>query len=112
MGAVGLQALTRFLRFAFAAAALLAPISPFVLPQDPETESPQRPEITALEVVSLERATPGRVAEVVAPVGLPRAAVSAPTAAPRLGELDPDAHTGTEDQLRWSLGHGTTSSLH
>jgi hypothetical protein len=112
MGAVELRAFTRFLQFAFAAAALLAPISPFVLPQDPETESPQRPEITALEVTSLERATPGRVAEVATPAGLPRAAVSAPSAAPRFAELDPDARTGMEDQLRWSLGHGTTSSLH
>jgi hypothetical protein len=100
---------SKALGLALAVAALLSPVCAFAL-LDPHPERPAGLEITELEAPALAVATPSRAPGLAPALILPGASVSAPP--PGLEEFSPDARASTGDQLRWSVAHGTTSSLH
>jgi hypothetical protein len=100
------------LSLALAAGAMLAPLASIALPRDSEAGSPQQPELAVPEAPALELAAPTQVPKLSVAVVLTTAVASAPPCAPQLAELRPGEHRTADDQLRWYLGHGTTSSLH
>jgi hypothetical protein len=114
MRRVRVRVLASALRLAFAAGVLLAPLGSVSLPRDSAPESPQGPGFSVPEAPALDLATPVQAPKlkVAVAVILPSAAVATRPRASLVGELRPVEPRGADDQLRWSLGHGTTSSLH
>jgi hypothetical protein len=106
------RSFAQLLRFAFAVGALLAPLASYALAPEPGTERPERAELTAPEAPSLELAPLARTLEVALAAVLPRAGAPAPPPAPRLEQPRSAARSSPDEQLRWSVAHGTTSSLH
>jgi hypothetical protein len=98
------------LGFVLAVAALLAPLSASALLASSGAERPERPEITELDVRSFELGTPSRVPGIAAAPLL--RGVAAPAPLIQREEHDPATCDSTADQLRWTVGHSTTSSIH